>query len=78
MRKQAFLNNSKAEAIMMQSDLHYFSGTQAFIGMLEIQSLLTEYKKIAGKEFNIIQFHKDILENGIIPFNQLKKEILSL
>ena len=77
-KEQAFLNDSEAEDNMVQSDLHYFSGTQAFIGMMEINSLLKEYKKKEGDQFQIIQFHKEILENGIIPFNQLKKQILSL
>ena len=77
-RKYAFLNDSEAEDNMVQSDLHYFSGTQAFIGMMEINSLLKEYKKKEGDQFQIIQFHKEILESGIIPFNQLKKQILSL
>ena len=77
-RKHAFLNDSEAEDNMVQSDLHYFSGTQAFIGMMEINSILKEYKKQEGDQFQIIQFHKEILESGIIPFNQLKKQILSL
>ncbi len=78
MREQAFLNESEAEHLMVQTDLHYFTGTQAFIGIMAINSLLTEYKKNAGDGFQIIQFHQEILENGIIPFNQLKKKIFSL
>jgi len=77
-REQAFLNDSEAEDLMVHTDLHYFAGTQALIGMMEINSLLTEYKKNAGDDFQIIQFHQKILENGIIPFNQLKKKVFSL
>jgi uncharacterized protein (DUF885 family) len=77
-KEQAFLNESEAEDLMVHTDLHYFAGTQAFIGMMEINSLLTEYKKNAGDGFQIIQFHQTILENGIIPFNQLKKKVFSL
>ena len=77
-KKQAFLNDSEAEALMVQSDLHYFTGIQAFIGMMEINSILTEYKKNKGEKFQINQFNKAILEKGIIPFNQLKKQVLSM
>ena len=77
-KKQAFLNDSEAEELMVQSDLHYFTGIQAFIGMMEINSILTEYKKNKGDKFQINQFNKAILENGIIPFNQLKKQVLSM
>ena len=77
-REQAFLNDSEAEELMAQSELNYFSGTKAFIGMMEINSLLNEYKKKDRERFQIIEFHKKILENGIIPFDQLKKKLLSL
>ena len=77
-KKHTFLNEMEAEELMLQTDLYYFTGTQAFIGMMEINSLLREYKKNAGDGFQIIQFHQKILENGIIPFNQLKNKVLSL
>ena len=78
LRKESFLNNSEAENLMIQSDLNYFSGTQAFIGMMEMASLKKEYEINAGDNFNLFNFHQEILQHGVIPFYQLKKEILTL
>ena len=74
-KKQAFLNDSEAEELMVQSDLNYFSGSQALIGMVEMNSLLTEYKKNQGNNFNISSFHNIVLKDGIIPLYELKKQI---
>ena len=46
--------------------------------MMEIKSLLAEYKKRMGDEFRLIGFHALILEEGIIPIHELKKEVFSL
>ena len=78
LRKEAFLNNSEAENLMIKSDLNYFSGTQDFIGIMEMNSIKKEYIKKKGDNFNIFNFHQEILKLGVIPFVLLKKEILSM
>ena len=77
LRKQAFLTNSEAEEILKQSALHYFSGTKAFIGMMDINSLLDEYKRKQGSDFHIASFHNIVLTDGIISLYELKKQIFS-
>ena len=78
LRKEGFVNNSEAENLMIKSELNYFSGTQAFIGMMEMASLKKEYEINAGDNFNLFNFHQEILRHGVIPFYQLKKEVLAL
>ena len=39
-RKNAFMNEWEAETVQLESDFNYFSGTQSFIGMMELKSLL--------------------------------------
>ena len=78
LRKEGFVNNSEAESLMIQSELNYFSGTQAFIGMMEMASLKKEYEINSGDNFNLFNFHQEILRHGVIPFHQLKKEVLAL
>ena len=77
LRKHAFLNDSEAGSIMLQSDLYYFAGTKAFIGMMEMNSLLAAYKRNQGSNFNILRFHNIVLKDGIIPLYELKKQIFS-
>ena len=78
LREEAFLNISEAENLLLQSDLIFFSGTQAFIGMLEVESLRKEYEINSGENFNLFQFHQEFLKHGIIPFYQLKRMVLTL
>ena len=77
-RKNAFMNEWEAETVQLESDFNYFSGTQSFIGMMELKSLLAAYKKRMGEDFQISEFHRIILQDGIIPLHELKKEVFSL
>ena len=77
LQKMAFINKDEANMIQLESDLHFFSGTQSFIGMMEMNSLYNEYKRNQGDEFDILEFHRIVLSNGIIPLYELKKQILS-
>ena len=77
-RKNAFMNEREAEIVQLETDFNYFSGTQSFIGMMELKSLLAAYKKRMGEEFQISEFHRIILQDGIIPLHELKKEVFSL
>ena len=74
-RKQAFLTDNEAEKLMVQSELHYFSSTQAFIGIMEINSLLAEFKRNQSSDFQISSFHNIVLKDGIIPLYELKRQI---
>ena len=76
LQKMAFMKKDEADMIQLESDLHFFSGTQSFIGMMEMNSLYNEYKRNQGDEFNILEFHRIVLSNGIIPLYELKKQIL--
>ena len=76
-KKMAFMNDDEAELLQMRSDLDYFSGTQSFIGLMEINSLLNEYKRKYGDKFELHEFHSFILKNGIIPLFELKKQVIS-
>ena len=78
LNKMAFMNKDKADMIQLESDFHFFSGTQSFIGMMEMNLLYNQYKLNLGDDFNILEFHRIILSNGIIPIYELKKQILSL
>jgi len=75
--KMAFMNKREAEITQMRSDLNYFSGTQSFIGFMGFNSLLNEYKRKHSNNFNIGEFHREVLSNGIIPLYELKKIIFS-
>ena len=77
LQKMAFMQKDEANMIQLESDLYFFSGTQSFIGMMEMNSLYNEYKRNQGDEFNILEFHRIVLSNGIIPLYELKKKILS-
>ena len=48
-QENAFLNKWEAEILQMRTDLDYLSGTQAFIGTVEFNTMLTEYKKSRAK-----------------------------
>lgn len=74
--KMAFLNERETEIKQIKSDLDYFSGTQTFIGLMEFSSLLNEYKRKQSDSFNIVEFHRKVLSNGIIPLYELKKKII--
>jgi len=76
-KNQAFLNDTEAQELMLQSELYYFTGTQAFIGMMEMNSLLTAYKRSQGSDFHISSFHNIVLKDGIIPLYELKKQIMA-
>ena len=71
--KEAFINHDTAEALIIKSDKYYFSGTQSFIGMLEMSAIKDQYIQNKKETFKIQNFHQDILQYGIIPFNELKK-----
>ena len=75
-KKQAFLNDTEAQELILQSELYYFTGTQAFIGMMEMNSLLTIYKRNQGSNFQLTSFHNIVLKDGIIPLYELKKQIM--
>ena len=70
--REAFLNFDDAESLIIKSDMHYFAGTQSFIGMIEMSTIKKQYKQIKGELYSIHNFHQDILKYGIIPFNELK------
>ena len=77
LQKMAFMKKEEADMIQLESDSHFFSGTQSFIGMIEMNSLYNEYKRNQGEEFNILEFHLLVLSDGIIPLHELKKQIFS-
>ena len=76
--KMAFMKKDRAEILLMESDLHYFSGTTTFIGIMEMSSLLAEYKRTQGDKFELSEFHRLILKDGVVPLFELKKKVLSL
>jgi len=78
LEKMAFMKKDRAEILLMQSDLSYFSGTTTFIGVMEMSSLLAEYKRSVGDKFKLSEFHRLILNDGIVPLFELKKKVLSL
>ena len=73
LKKESFLSTNEAEELIMQSDLHYFSGTQSFIGMMEMNTIKERYTDKFGDIYSASNFHRDILQHGIIPLNELKK-----
>jgi hypothetical protein len=77
-QKMAFMDQNEAEIVLIQSDLKYFSGTQSFVGLMEINSLLTEYRRKKADNFNFSDSHRFILGNGVVPLFELKKQLLSL
>jgi hypothetical protein len=76
-KKMAFMDEREAEIAQTKSDLDYFSGTQSFIGLMGFNSLLNEYKRKQSKNFNIVEFHREVLSNGAIPIYELKKKIFA-
>ena len=78
LEKMAFMKKDRAEILLMQSDLSYFSGTTTFIGVMEMNSLLAEYKRKEGDKFKLSEFHRLILKDGVVPLFELKKKVLSL
>ena len=76
--KMAFLKINRAEILLAESDLDYFSATTTFIGIMEISSMLAEYKRTQGDKFELSEFHRLILKDGVIPLFELKKKVLSL
>jgi len=77
LREMAFMKEDEAQLAQMETDLNYFSGTASFIGLMEFNSLLAEYKRRQGDKFVLSEFHKLILQDGIIPLFELKKQLLS-
>jgi len=71
--REAFLSFSEAETLIVKSDMYYFTGTQSFIGMIEMSTIKKQYMHKERDMFRIHNFHQDILKYGIIPFNELKK-----
>ena len=76
--KMAFMKRNRAETLLIESDLDYFSATTTFIGIMEISSLLAEYKRTQGDQFELLEFHRLILKDGVVPFFELKKKVLAL
>ena len=76
LREMAFMKENEAQLAQMETDLNYFSGTASFIGVMELNSLLAEYKRKQGDNFVLSEFHKLILQDGIIPLFELKKRVL--
>ena len=70
------MDGAKSEILLMQSDVNYFSGTHSFVGLMEMNSLLTEYKRNKGDKFILSEFHNFILSEGIIPHHELKKQVI--
>ncbi|MBC8255710.1 MAG: DUF885 family protein, partial [Candidatus Marinimicrobia bacterium] len=77
LREMAFMKEDEAQLMQMETDLYYFSGTASFIGLMELNSLLAEYKRKQVDNFVLSEFHKLILQDGIIPLFELKKRVLS-
>ena len=76
LREMAFMKENEAQLAQMETDLNYFSGTASFIGVMELNSLLAEYKRKQGNNFVLSEFHRLILQDGIIPLFELKKRVL--
>ena len=74
--KMGFINKNRAQKLIKQSEINYLSGTQSFVGLMEMYSIRTEYKRRMGKNFNLQDFHTFILKNGIIAPNEIKKQYL--
>ena len=74
--KMAFMKEDEAQLAQMESDLDYFSGTASFIGIMELNSLLAEYKRKQEDNFLLSEFHRLILKDGVIPLFELKKRVL--
>jgi hypothetical protein len=47
------------------------------VGKLQIVDLLHEYKKAKGDNFNLKEFHDNLLSHGTIPINLVRKKMLS-
>ena len=77
LRSEAFLTYNEAVKLIDEIERELFSGTCSFIGMVEMESLQREYKQKMKTNYNVYDFHQAILKHGAIPFNYLKKEILS-
>ena len=77
LRSEAFLTHNEAVELIDEIERELFSGTYSFIGMVEMESLQREYKQKMKTNYNVYDFHQAILTHGAIPFNYLKKEILS-
>jgi len=75
--EMGFMKEDEAQLAQMKTDLYYFSGTASFIGVMELNSLLVEYKRNLGGNFVLSEFHRLILKDGIIPIFELKKRVLS-
>ena len=76
LREMAFMKENEAQLAQMETDLNYFSGTASFIGVMELNSLLVEYKRKQGDNFVLSEFHRLILQDGIITLFELKKRVL--
>ena len=76
-KQMAFMNKNESEIMQKKSDLYYFSGTQSFIGLMEINSLLNQYRRLKGDEFKLAEFHNILLQDGVIPLFELKKRVKS-
>ena len=74
--EMAFMKEDEAQLAQMESDLDYFSGTASFIGIMELNSLLAEYKRKQEDNFLLSEFHRLILKDGVIPLFELKKRVL--
>ena len=73
------INISKIEAEayienIHESPLHF---TQQFIGGIEMERLLADYKRKNKKIISFREFHTRILYEGSIPISQLRKVILN-
>ena len=75
---QVFTTKMRADEMLEIMESQFYSYTLAFIGFLELQSIVYEYKKNKSEEFDLSELHALILKEGIIPIHELKKVLYSL
>ncbi|MDP6570926.1 MAG: DUF885 family protein [Candidatus Marinimicrobia bacterium] len=54
-------------------ETRFFHYSQSFIGLIELHSIVHEYKKNKGDDFILAEFHRLALQEGIVPIHELKK-----
>jgi hypothetical protein len=68
-------NDAKWFAENIYRDTFHF--TQQFIGDIEMERLLSDYKSKNENSVSMREFHSKILDEGSIPISQLRKMILN-